>query len=211
MKHNVAIIIPVFNEAATIKNVVVSLLKIGIVIVVDDGSSDASEAQALKSGAIVVKNKQNLGYDKALKVGITEANRLGYCFSITTDGDGQIPSGAVKQVADSLSLGADLVVGIRTKKQRWAECIFGGVSKILWGIPDPLCGLKGYRLSYFSRIENFDTYGSVGTEFAIKMVKLGVKAINIPVQIDLRQGESRFGSGLRANIKILKALAHAIF
>ncbi|MDA9641686.1 glycosyltransferase family 2 protein [Alphaproteobacteria bacterium] len=199
-----------FNEALTIKTVVSKLLKIGPVIVVDDASSDGSGEIARKAGAILLSNGSNKGYDKSLKIGIQEANRLGYLFVVTSDGDGQIPSNEVNKAAEFLFSGADLVVGIREHKQRFAEVLFGIFAKFLWQVPDPLCGLKGYRLSCLQKNKRFGNYDSVGTELAIKMLKNGANVINFPIKILPRNDKPRFGNGLAANIKILVALFNAI-
>ena len=68
-KHKVAIVIPAFNEEATIYNQVQSVKENGVVIVVNDASTDYTEKKALKAGAIVINHKNNKGYDGALNSG----------------------------------------------------------------------------------------------------------------------------------------------
>ena len=57
-KHQVAIVIPAFNEEDTIYNEVQSVKEDGVVIVVNDASVDDTEKKARKAGAIVINHKQ---------------------------------------------------------------------------------------------------------------------------------------------------------
>ena len=62
----VAIVVPAFNEAESIADVVAAIRDYGTPIVVDDASVDATALQAQAAGAIVVRHRRNLGYDGAL-------------------------------------------------------------------------------------------------------------------------------------------------
>ena len=69
----VAIVIPAFNESATISEVVSAISALGIAIVVNDGSHDKTEQLAREAGALVVSHEVNLGYDLALASGLAKA------------------------------------------------------------------------------------------------------------------------------------------
>ena len=77
-KYQIAIVIPAFNEEATIFNVVQSVKKYGAVIVVDDASTDETKKIAKNAGAIVVSHQKNKGYDGALNSGFAKADELNY-------------------------------------------------------------------------------------------------------------------------------------
>src|SRR5450759_609710 len=84
-----AIIIPAFNEAATIAAVVGNASRIGHVVVVNDGSSDGTERAATAAGATVITLKGNQGYEGALTRGMQFAVENKFSFALTMDADGQ--------------------------------------------------------------------------------------------------------------------------
>ena len=71
-RSKIAIIIPAYNESNTIGKVVKDLNKIGRVFVIDDASQDKTSLIAKKNGALVIRNKLNMGYD----------NSINFCFEI---------------------------------------------------------------------------------------------------------------------------------
>lgn len=204
---NCALVIPALNEAETIATVVANTLGYGKPIVIDDGSTDKTSELAAKAGALVVCHEINQGYDSALETGLIYAIENGFEFVITLDGDGQHQTEVLRHFFDQLSSGADIVVGIRDKKQRFSEIIFSSFAILLWNIQDPLCGMKGYRISQLKKITKLKTYPSIGTELTIRAARSGWNICQIPVPTQDRNGEtSRFGSGLRADWRILGAL-----
>ena len=74
--QKVSVIIPAYNEEETVANVVGVVKKVSFVdeiIVVNDGSSDNTEAEALKAGAIVINHEVNKGKGEALQTGYKES------------------------------------------------------------------------------------------------------------------------------------------
>lgn len=201
-----AAVIPALNEGQSIVGVVSQLNQCALAIVVDDGSNDDTAIRARSAGAFVVTHPVNRGYDAALETGIRTAIVAGCSFAITMDADGQHDPSLFDRIAAELDAGADLVVGTRDSTQRWSEVVFGCVSKYLWGVNDPLCGMKGYRLQVFNKLNQLNTYSSIGTELTIRAAKSNLKIIQIPIRTRPRIGQSRFGSGFKANIRIMKAL-----
>jgi len=199
-------VLPALNEAGTIANVVNSLRAYGDVVVVDDGSTDGTGDLARAAGAFVVSHAVNRGYDQALESGLLWAAAQDYRYAITLDADGQHSASAIGLFTLELEAGADLVIGIRDRRQRWAESLFSLIGKRLWGIDDPLCGMKGYRLDLVQAAGRIDTYSSVGTEFCIRAARSRCQIHQVNVSTSSRIGASRFGGGLRANLKILRAI-----
>ncbi len=201
-----AAVIPALNESQQIAVVVREIAPFAVPIVVDDGSTDDTAQLAAAAGAIVVRHPRNLGYDAALQTGLFKAIELGYDYGITLDGDGQHAPYILSVFIEQLNAGADLVIGRREHSQRFAEAVFAWAGRNLWHIDDPLCGMKGYKLVHLARLGHFDAYRSIGTEFAIRAARSGLAIFNVPVSTAPRVGESRFGSGWRPNLKILRAL-----
>mgnify|MGYP000953578950 CR=1 FL=1 len=209
---SVIVVIPAYNEEKTIKNVLNSLIKYDIdIVVVDDGSTDKTSLIANKMGVATLINNKNIGYDKTLERGLFYGIQKGYKYAITMDADGQHPVEDINYFIKSFNEGYALVIGIRGKLQRISEYIFASYAKLMWGIVDPLCGMKGYKLSCLEEFRYFDSYKSMGTEFAIRLVKSGIKKKQFRLSrvID-RADESRLGSSIKANMYILKSLIYGI-
>lgn len=202
----VAAVLPALNESASIDAVVRGIGPFAQVIVVDDGSTDGTGEIATAAGGLVARHERNLGYDRALETGLRFATQKGFEFAVTLDADGQHDPRTIIPFIEALEAGADLVVGARDRHQRFAESMFAWVGSTLWGIRDPLCGMKGYRLSVLQRAGSFDTYTSIGTEFTLRAARSGCRIAQVAVPTRDRTGASRFGSGLRANWRILRAL-----
>jgi glycosyltransferase involved in cell wall biosynthesis len=205
-KYQIAIVIPAFNEAVTIFNVVQSVKEYGVVIVVNDASTDKTRQLAEDAGATVVSHNKNKGYDGALNSGFSKANELNCDVVITFDADGQHNKKYIKEYIDLIEQGFCVVIGTRNKLQRMSEYFFSWVATWRWGIKDPLCGVKAYHIDIFSQLGYFDSYSSIGTELAIYAAHKNIKIAQRPIKIKDRQDKSRFGSSFSANIVILRAL-----
>jgi glycosyltransferase involved in cell wall biosynthesis len=207
----IVIVIPAFNEAASVAAVVHRVSQTAPVIVVDDGSRDATFEVAREAGAEVVRHEANTGYDGALESGMQRALALGYDAAITMDADGQHDVAALRSFVGELEAGADLVIGIRDRRQRFAETLFSWVSRIMWGIEDPLCGMKAYRLVHLRAAGHFDTYRSTGTELMVRIAKSKCRIAQVPMKTLDRPGASRFGWGLKPNLQIIRGLVFGVF
>jgi glycosyltransferase involved in cell wall biosynthesis len=111
-----AVLVPVYNEATVVGDVVAELrAHFDLVVCVDDGSKDDSGAQAREAGAIVLTHRVNLGQGAALQTGFEHlAHRADIDHVITFDADGQhsvIDALAMLQVARDT--GVDVVLGSR--------------------------------------------------------------------------------------------------
>jgi len=209
-RHRVGIVIPALNEAKTIVSVVSGVSQYGIPIVVDDGSRDGTGEIAITAGATVVRHNNNRGYDQAISTGFVCADKLGCEYVVTLDADGQHTTDILKSFIHELDSGADIVVGIRDRHQRLAEYIFAWVATKKWGIRDPLCGMKGYRVSIFKELGYFDSYNSIGTELVIFAAKSSKRIAQIAIKTNERIDAPRFGRRLSTNMRILRALWIAI-
>jgi len=205
-RSRIGIVIPALNEAATIESVVAKATQFGCPIVVDDGSDDDTAKLARDSGAEVVKHSTTCGYDRALNTGFSHAESLGYQYFITMDADGQHDPQIVNLFIEKLKEGSDLVIGIRDRKQRFAEHVFAWVTTSKWGIRDPLCGMKAYRVELYKELGCFDSYGSIGTELAIYAAKNNKKIEQLAIGTPPRKDQPRFGNRWVANKRIFRAL-----
>ena len=210
-KCRVGIVIPALNESATIVGIVEAVVKYGVPIVVDDGSTDSTGALALNSGAVVVAHKYNRGYDEALNSGFNKAADLGSKIIVTVDADGQHDPLLIEKFIAVIDLGFDVVVGVRNKRQRFAEHLFAWYTFLRFGIKDPLCGMKAYRTPVYANQGYFDSYGSIGTELIIFAAEKKYRIKQIAFNVRERKGASRFGQVISSNYKIIRALIFSIY
>lgn len=209
-RRRLGIVIPALNEGATIAGVVASVSQYGTPVVVDDGSSDQTAALALAAGATVVSHPVRRGYDQALNSGFARAAELDCEFVITVDADGQHDPTMLNVFIRALEDGADIVIGIRDRQQRFAEHVFSWIALLRWAIRDPLCGMKAYRIDLYRELGHFDSYNSIGTELAIFAAETGKKIVQVPVKTRERGDKARFGNKYSANKRIIRSLCFAL-
>jgi glycosyltransferase involved in cell wall biosynthesis len=114
--RDVWIIVPAFNEASIIADVLADLLAVfGNVVCVDDGSSDGTADAARAAGAHLVRHPVNLGQGAAIQTGVEYArSRPGAAVFVTFDADGQHRVKDVLTMIDRIAgKDVDLVVGTR--------------------------------------------------------------------------------------------------
>ena len=118
----ILVIIPAYNEADSIGGVI-SRVRTSApdadIVVIDDGSTDATAAIAQEAGALVVSLPHNLGIGGAVQTGYVFAAEMGYDIAVQVDGDGQHdPSEITEIVAPLLAGQADVVIGSRYIEDR---------------------------------------------------------------------------------------------
>jgi glycosyltransferase involved in cell wall biosynthesis len=213
MSKKITAVIPALNEENTIGRIIQGIKKYtDEVVLVDDGSSDNTAAIARESGATVVSNNVNLGYDKSIDRGFSVAAQNGADVIFTMDADGQhIPDDIPMMVEPVLSGAADVVVGRRPYHARITEYLFGIVAKTKIGIDDPLCGFKVYSVKVYKDIGYFDRISSIGTQLLFNAKKKGYRIIQKDISLNKREDEPRFGRRIKANWKIFKAIIITLF
>jgi glycosyltransferase involved in cell wall biosynthesis len=113
---DVVVIVPVYNEATTVAEVVVDLrARFPHVVCVDDGSSDDSAVIARAAGATVLRHAVNQGQGAALQTGFDHVLRhTDAAYVVTFDADGQhVVGDAVRMVEAARTQGVDVVLASR--------------------------------------------------------------------------------------------------
>ena len=111
----VLVVIPAYNEAAAVGDVVAGVRAHRLpVLVVDDGSTDQTAAVAAEAGAIVIQQGKNIGKGAALQAGFRYALDEAYDAVITLDADGQHDPDEIPLFLEAFRRGAhDLIIGAR--------------------------------------------------------------------------------------------------
>ena len=115
MNEEVAVIIPVYNEGKVIKSVIDKVLKeYKYVVCINDGSSDNSREEILKTKAYFVDHPINMGQGAALQTGIEFARSLPVEYFVTYDADGQHRLEDVREMIRTIKRDkTDFVLGSR--------------------------------------------------------------------------------------------------
>ena len=131
--RRVCVVIPAYNEATVIGEVVKSAREVFLkskkaydidIVVVNDGSKDKTASEAKKGGAIVINHILNSGAGSATLTGLAYARQHNYDIAATMDADGQHAPDDVLEGIKSIDQGnADLLIGSRLIDSR-------GMSKI---------------------------------------------------------------------------------
>ena len=111
------VIIPAYNEGARIAEVVAGVRRVVAdchILVIDDGSRDATAAAARAAGATVLCHPFNMGYGVAIQTGYKYACARGYDYLVQIDGDGQHDPAFIPQLLQPVRSGqSDVALGSR--------------------------------------------------------------------------------------------------
>ncbi|MEW8219354.1 MAG: glycosyltransferase family 2 protein [Candidatus Thiodiazotropha taylori] len=115
----IAVVIPVYNESATIRDVATAVLQqTENVIIVDDGSSDDSQNQLEGLNVHLLRHEQNQGKATALQSGFDHAIKLDAQMIITLDGDGQHNPAEIPRLISAAQANPNSIIIAARLKQR---------------------------------------------------------------------------------------------
>ena len=221
----VLIIVPAWNEAESIGDVVREVrakLPDADVLVVSDGSTDRTEAEAAAAGAVVAALPYNLGVGGAMRLGYRYARDHGYDVAVQIDADGQHDPSFVPELIAELGEGPDgaaLVAGARFAgtgdykvhgPRRWAMVMLSVVISRLakTKLPDTT---SGFRACNRDLIELFATWYPVEylgdtVETTVRVIRLGYKVRQVPVAMRPRAAGKPSASPIKAMVYLGRAM-----
>jgi glycosyltransferase involved in cell wall biosynthesis len=207
-----AIVIAAYNEEHSVGHVVTALPAevCGLatqVIVVNDGSSDATADAAGRAGALVCDAGVNRGQGAALRLGYHLARQRGAKYIMTTDADGQyLPEDMERVMAPLVSGEADFVSGSRrlgstTSKdavRNLGVVVFAALISLLvrQRVTDPSCGLRAMKAEVTGNVV-LDQPQYQASELLISTAMGGYKLKEVPIAMKARRsGKTKKGGNL---------------
>jgi glycosyltransferase involved in cell wall biosynthesis len=218
-RDDVAVVVPCYNEAATIAKVVTDFrqaLPGARIIVVDNASSDDTAAQAEAAGAHVVSESRR-GKGFALLHGFRAARGASYV--VMVDGDDTYPADDVGKLLAAVEDGADVALGTRLtdyesgafrSKHTFGNKMFIGLIRALFGVKtqDLFSGYRAFTQRFLELSPLIAQGFEVETELSIQALAGGFLVTEIPVRYRARPAESpsklnTFRDGYRILIALL--------
>lgn len=196
--HAVAIV-PAYQAGHSVGRVILDLIRawpqnLGdpAVLVVDDGSSDATARSAEQAGATVIRHDRNRGKGAALKSGLFRARSLGAKVAVTVDADGQHPAAEAMRLLmnpapeDALVLGVrDLVQDGAPRANRFSNA-FSNVFLSLFShrrLSDTQCGLRRYPVSQTLALDPLEPGYGFEAEVILRAARAGWRIEQVPVRV----------------------------
>ena len=223
--EKVAIVIPALNEEAAIHQLLAELPQdfAQWVIVVDNGSTDATATVAQKSGAIVTTEPMR-GYGRACLKGFKTACSLGAEIVIFMDGDGSDDPTDLPMMLRPISEGrADFVIGSRVSElaergavpvqARLGNWLVSRMMRLLYGVR--LHDIGSFRVIRRSLLETIDmremTFGWP-VEMLVKATRAHYRILELPIHYRHRShGHSKVASTISGSIKAAYCMLSTTF
>ena len=192
----ISIVLPCLNEALTLDACLKEISKAlvtnsidGEIVVADNGSTDGSQAIAIKHGARLVSVAAK-GYGNALRGGFAAARGR---YILMGDADGSYDFGHIPRFCERLRAGADLVMGNRFaggvqpgampwKNRYIGNPILSSLGRLFFrtGIRDFHCGLRAFSVDAYRKMDLRTTGMEFATEMVIKAKLLGLRLEEVP-------------------------------
>lgn len=230
VKPRVLVIVPAYNEEATITTVLSNLRREVPdydVVVVDDGSTDKTAERVQQFADIrLIQMPFNVGIGAAMQTGFLYAVRQGYDIVVQCDADGQHPVEAIPRLVQCVLDGkADLIIGSRyvadscyrpTLGRRIGKSILSRLvdAMIGGGITDTTSGFRAANRNVFSLFASRYPDDYPEAESLIILHKNGLRAAEIPVNMHPRQGgrtSIKVSHGIYYMVKVAMAILIDMF
>ena len=191
-RTTVAGVIPAYLEEKHIADVVRRALEqLDNILVVDDGSPDATAVSARNAGAEVIVHPQNAGKGESIKTGLRHWLDRNFTYVVILDGDGQHrPEEIARFLAAACSTRAELLIGSRMRDvremplvRRWVNRYMSNRISRLCGqaIPDTQCGFRMVHRSIIPDLLGGAARFDYETEMLIIASRKGCRVESVPI------------------------------
>jgi glycosyltransferase involved in cell wall biosynthesis len=195
-------IVPAYDAAATVERVarelverwprVLAVAPGSPVLVIDDGSRDATARLARQAGARVLSHARNRGKGAALRTGLELAADLGFDVAVTVDADGQHPAAEALRVLHAHPRADVLVLGVRDlagagapvanqRSNRIADFFLSAFAGV--PIADTQCGLRRYPVRTTLDLCAADDGYAFESEVLLRAVEAGIELCEVPIRV----------------------------
>jgi glycosyltransferase involved in cell wall biosynthesis len=187
------VIIPTYNEAKNIADLLKAIKLHNLdVVVVDDGSSDDTSLIASANGVVVLRNQHNQGKGASLIKGFNYALIRGYDAVITMDGDGQhLPEDILFFLRLARYSDSAIFIGNRMQKaknmpflrlmtNRFMSWFLSSMAK--QRVPDTQCGFRLFKKEVLERVSLSTSKYETESEIIIKSSRLGFRIESVPIK-----------------------------
>jgi glycosyltransferase involved in cell wall biosynthesis len=221
------IIVPAYNEVEVIEEALSTLRSslrkdkvVADILVVDDGSTDATGQLALPLADYLLTHSRNCGLGAALATGIEFAKREEYDYCVTFDSDGQHDAGDIPKALSKLESGYDVIIGSRfigthsgmPRSRRIVLFLGNLITFLFFGVwtSDSQSGFRGLSKLAIQSISLKSNRMEVSSEFFGEIKRLGLKFTEIPIHIrytpySLKKGQKN-SHGANVLLKLLYML-----
>ena len=194
MLRSACAVIPALDAGETVGAVLDALrATLGLpVLVVDDGSVDATGEVARARGAEVVRHASNRGKGAALRTGLLEAARRGFDVVVTVDADGQHPGESARVVLDASDDPGTLVLGVRDLARdgapgsnRFGNRVSNFFLSFFAGraLLDTQCGLRRYPVAETLQLATRAHGYAFEAEVVLRALAAGIPVLEVPVAV----------------------------
>jgi len=194
-KPLIVAVIPCFDEERFIGSVVLKVKKyVDRVLVIDDGSSDASAEVAASAGAVVFRHDCNRGLGAALRTAFQKAKEMGADIVVRLDADGQHDGDDIPAVIAPILRGeADVVVGSRFMGGRVRAPLYRRVGqRVLTAttnlgsgtrIKDSQSGFRAFSAKALEGIAITEDGFSAESEMQFAIARSGLRVVEVPIAV----------------------------
>ena len=227
---NPCILIPIYNNKDTIRDVIRSLEYLNLPCLIIDDGGDQPTRQVLQridkdfSWVTIIHRTQNGGKGAAMASGFSSAVDLGYTHAVQLDADGQhnasdVPRflGQAQGSPEALILGKPIFDDNAPAARRYGRLVTTfWVCIETWSvdIKDALCGFRCYPLQPVMKLYQQTDIGAgmvFDTEIAVRLYWNGVPMINVETKVDYTKGGISHFRYLEDNLHIIRLHTQLFF
>lgn len=229
--HDTVVFVPAWNEEQNLPGVLVELaagLPDADVLVIDDGSTDATASVGREHGATVVSFGENRGLRAGIAAGYREAHERGYALCGRVDADGQHPVGELKRLLELVRSDAcDVAVGSRfahgngynadryepSASRRLGIGLLQKAMHVRLGRPfhDPTSGMAAVNRAAMPVLAEPYASGAPEVEALLRLKEAGLRVEEVAVHMRERQGGESKLRGSKAVKLVLTVVGTLLF
>ena len=200
--HTCCVIVPAFQEETRVGDTVRGILAfVRDVVVIDDGSSDATADVAEKAGAKVIRQPVNKGKGLALQEGFGYARENGFDLVVTLDADGQHDPGEIPSFLEAYRrTGIQVLIGNRMGDRQNMPFVRRCTNRFMsWllsrrigqYVPDTQCGYRLYRCDILPAVASQAPGYAAESEILFHISRRGVRIDSVPLTAIYNDSQSR--------------------